>query len=282
MGSDSIDRALEACHSIESDPIDAQRAWHNAAPVDLDKSLTRIYFSGQLAAGAEVTLPPDQAHHVTRVLRMQAGDRLTLFNGDGVDYAGVITLAAKGETRARIEAAHAAVKESPLAIVLVQGVSRGERMDYTVQKAVELGVARIEPVLTRRSVVRLEVERARQRQAHWQAVAVGACEQCGRSRVPEVTVPQPLADWLAGWAARSGGVQGLLLDPASGLRLRELPRPSGAVVLLVGPEGGLADEERRGALAAGFTGVTLGARVLRTETAAMAALAAMQALWGDF
>jgi 16S rRNA (uracil1498-N3)-methyltransferase len=247
-----------------------------------DKSLTRIYFSGALALGAEVALAPEQAHHVTRVLRMQAGDRVTLFNGDGADYAGVIAVAHKGGARVRIEAVRAAERESSLEIVLAQGISRGERMDYTVQKAIELGVTRIEPVLARRSVVHLDAGRARQRQAHWQAIAVGACEQCGRSRVPEIADLQTLSDWLLNWRARSGSALGLLLDPDAGERPRALPHPSKPIVLLAGPEGGLTDEERRDALSAGFTAVKLGPRVLRTETAALAALAAMQALWGDF
>ena len=244
--------------------------------------MTRIYFSGALAAGAEVVLAAAQAHHVARVLRMQAGDRLTLFNGDGADYAAVITAARKNEVRVQVEAARKAARESPLEVVLAQGLSRAERMDYTVQKAVELGVARVDPVLARRSVVRLDGARAKQKQAHWQAVAIGACEQCGRSRVPTVAPVETLDEWLARWRARSDGAPGLLLDPASGRSLRDLPRPTTTVALLAGPEGGLSDEETESARRAGLTAVRLGPRVLRTETAALAALAAMQALWGDF
>jgi 16S rRNA (uracil1498-N3)-methyltransferase len=214
---------------------------------------------------------------------MKAGDRVTLFNGDGADYPALIVASARqSEVRVRVEAAHPAARESPLEIVLAQGLSRAERMDYTVQKAVELGVARVDPVIARRSVVRLDAARARQKQAHWQAVAIGACEQCGRSRVPSVAEPETLDAWLTRWRSHSDGALGLLLDPASARGLRELPRPVTMVTLLAGPEGGFTDEESEAARRAGFIAVRLGPRVLRTETAALAALAAMQALWGDF
>jgi 16S rRNA (uracil1498-N3)-methyltransferase len=228
-----------------------------------------------------VALPEAQARHVARVLRMKAGAPLTLFNGDGAEYAAVIARADKGVVSACIEGVRAVERESPLAVTLCQGVSRGERMDYTVQKAVELGVARIEPVTTSRGVVRLDAARARQRTDHWQAVVIGACEQCGRNRVPPVAPVVPLLDWLARHRGDASGT-GILLDPGSGRGLAELPRPTGGVTLLAGSEGGLDGDERQDALRAGFVAVRLGPRVLRTETAALAALAAMQALWGDF
>jgi 16S rRNA (uracil1498-N3)-methyltransferase len=215
-------------------------------------------------------------------LRLGAGAPLTLFNGDGAEYAGVITHAAKGAVSVRIEGARAVARESPLQVVLAQGVSRGERMDYTVQKAVELGVARIEPVLTRRGVVRLDPERARQKTARWQAVAIAACEQCGRNRVPEVAPVRTLEAWLGQARARSAAPAGVLLDPAAPHRLADLPRPAAGVALLAGPEGGLSEDERRAAESAGLVPVRLGPRTLRTETAGLAAVAAMQALWGDF
>ena len=175
---------------------------------------------------------------------MGAGALLTLFNGDGSEYDAVIAHAAKGVVSARIEGARVAALESPLEVTLGQGVSRAERMDYTVQKAVELGVARIEPLTTSRSVVRLDAARARQKVDHWQAVAVSACEQCGRNRVPPVAPVLRLADWLA---RVHGSARGILLDPESGRGLREVPRPAGGVILLAGPEGGLTDEERMAA-----------------------------------
>jgi 16S rRNA (uracil1498-N3)-methyltransferase len=210
---------------------------------------------------------------------MSAGAPLTLFNGDGADYDGVIARATTDAVSVRIAAARPALRESPLEITLAQGVSRGERMDYTVQKATELGVTRVEPVTTSRGVVRLDAARARQKTEHWQAVIVSACEQCGRNRVPPVGPVTPFPQWLA---RGRGDSVGILLEPESGRRLADLPRPSGGLTLLAGPEGGLTDEERQAALRSGFVAVRLGPRVLRTETAALAALAAMQVLWGDF
>jgi 16S rRNA (uracil1498-N3)-methyltransferase len=165
----------------------------------------------------------------------------------------------------------------------LQGISSGERMDYTVQKAVELGVAEIWPLLAERSVVRLDRERAEKRRLHWQRVAIAACEQSGRSRVPPVHAPLRLADWLATWRAqRQGNERALLLSPAGGARLAALGEPQGPVILLAGPEGGFTEAEAAAARHQGFLPVRLGPRILRTETAALAALAAIQALWGDF
>ena len=171
-------------------------------------------------------------------------------------------------------------RESPLRVVLAQAISAGERMDYTIQKAVELGVAAIQPVTSDRSVVRLDAARGAKRVTHWQAVPIAACEQCGRNRVPAVQPVMSIASWLGEVA--SDTTQGLLLLPRATLRLRDMQRPHASITLLAGPEGGLAPEEQQAAEHAGFTPVRLGPRVLRTETAALAALAAMQTLWGDF
>jgi 16S rRNA (uracil1498-N3)-methyltransferase len=170
-------------------------------------------------------------------------------------------------------------RESPIAIVLAQGISSGERMDYTVQKAVELGIRSIQPLSTERSVVRLSAERAAKRVAHWQGVAIAACEQCGRNRVPEVLPVAAYTRWLASTPIDA---LRLTLSPGASLRLQALQRSAPHIVLLVGPEGGLAPRELQDAEAAGFASVRLGPRVLRTETAALAAIAAMQTLWGDF
>jgi len=178
----------------------------------------------------------------------------------------------------RVGAPVAPRPESPLALTLIQGVCRGERMDLVVQKAVELGAARILPVLTARSVPRLDGARAARRHAHWQAVAAAAAEQCGRAVVPEVAPPSPLREALAG--ATLPAVR-YLLDPAAGAGPRALPPLGAAAALLVGPEGGLTDGERAAAEAAGFRGLRLGPRILRTETAGLAALAVLQALHGD-
>jgi 16S rRNA (uracil1498-N3)-methyltransferase len=246
------------------------------------KPLMRMYFSGELEPGRACTLPQRQAHHAVRVLRLETSAVVTLFNGDGAEYQAVVERIEKDGVRVKVQQRVQAGRESPLEIVLGQGLSSGERMDYTVQKAVELGVAAIQPLAARRSVVRLHGERAERRVEHWQAIAIAACEQCGRNRVPQVLPLLQLDAYLAGRAAQASDERRVLLSPRSARRLRDLKPPVGAVVLLAGPEGGYSPDEERAAEQAGFQPVRLGPRVLRTETAAVAALAAMQALWGDF
>ena len=248
-------------------------------PMTGGKPMTRMYFPGELEPGRSCTLPPPQAHHALRVLRLKRGEPVILFNGDGAEYAAVVLEASRTRYALNVTGREAVDRESPFAVTLAQAVSGGERMDYTIQKAVELGVTAIQPLEASRSVVRLSGDRARKRLTHWQAVAIAACEQCGRNRVPQVL---PLARLDAFLAAPSASEQRMLLSPRSARGLRELGRSAGAIVLLAGPEGGLTPGEERAAGAAGFLPVRLGPRVLRTETAAVAALAAMQALWGDF
>jgi 16S rRNA (uracil1498-N3)-methyltransferase len=235
-----------------------------------------------LRPGAECRLPPAQSRHVARVLRLGEGDALALFNGDGAEFDAVVACVRKDEVTVKIGDARQSDRESALQVVLGQALSSGERMDYTVQKAVELGVTAIYPIAASRSVVRLDTERERKRVAHWQAVVIAACEQCGRNRVPTVAAPATLTDWIAPKPGRSAAALRVLLSPRGEARLRDLPRPAGTVELLAGPEGGFTPEEEALARGSGFTPVRLGPRVLRTETAAVAALAAMQALWGDF
>jgi 16S rRNA (uracil1498-N3)-methyltransferase len=246
------------------------------------KRMTRMYFPGELAPGRSCTLPQQQAHHALRVLRLKRGDAVVLFNGDGAEYAAVVREASRARCALNVTGREAVDREAPFAVTLAQAVSGGERMDYTIQKAVELGVAAIQPLEASRGVVRLSGERAPKRLAHWQAVAIAACEQCGRNRVPRVLPLARLDAFLAALAAPSAGEQRVLLSPGSTRGLRELGRPEGAILVLAGPEGGLTSGEERAAGAASFLPVRLGPRVLRTETAAVAALAAMQALWGDF
>jgi 16S rRNA (uracil1498-N3)-methyltransferase len=243
---------------------------------------TRVFFSGKLQPHSECRLPSRQAHHVARVLRLKAGDAVTLFNGDGAEYDAVVARIAGDAVTVKVGDARGCARESPLEIVLGQALSSGERMDYTVQKAVELGVAAIHPLAAVRSVVRLAGERAEKRVAHWQAVAISACEQCGRNRVPPVAPVAELAAWLVRPAVSGAGVLRVLLSPEGATGLRDLPRPVASIVLLAGPEGGFTPEEEAAARHCGFVPVRLGPRVLRTETAAVAALAALQALWGDF
>jgi 16S rRNA (uracil1498-N3)-methyltransferase len=202
-----------------------------------------------------------------------------LFNGDGTDYAARITLLSKREVRARVESARSLDNESPLRITLVQGVARGEKMDLILQKATELGVARIAPVVTERTEVRLDAERADKRGAHWRGVLASACEQSGRARLPQLLPPRALADFLA----TEAGPLKLVLDPSASTTLAQLQLGSdNSICLLVGPEGGLSERDLAAARAVGFTGLRLGPRILRTETAALAAISGLNALYGDW
>ena len=239
--------------------------------------LIRVHVDAELAEGARVTLGGSAAAHVRRVLRLEPGDGLTLFNGDGQDYPSRITGFDRGAVEAAVEGRVAARAESPLQVTLVQGVARAERMDLVVQKATELGVAAIVPVATARSVVRLDRDTCERRLAHWRGIAIAACEQCGRARIPVLAEPQPLATRLA---APASGMR-ILLAPGADAALAAVARGAQAVELLVGPEGGLDDGEREAARAAGYVACRLGPRVLRSETAAIAALAVLQAVAGD-
>lgn len=240
--------------------------------------MPRFYCPVPLQVDRIVTLPDTVARHAIGALRLRDGEAVTLFNGDDYEYAGI--LSTHGHASVRLLARHSPERESPLRIVLAQGVSSGERMDLTIQKSVELGVSAIQPLMMRRTIVRLSGDKVEKRRAHWQAVAVSACEQCGRNRVPPVAGIMDFDTWRRNREEAPG--LGLLLDPEGETGLGELPRPEGEITLLAGPEGGFDPAERAMALAAGFVGVRLGPRILRTETAALATLAALQALWGDF
>lgn len=223
-----------------------------------------------------MTLDERAARHAARVLRLRAGDVVTLFNGDGSDYRARLTLAAKDAVTAVVEDREPARRESPLRLTLAQGIARGQRMDYTLQKAVELGVTGIAPVFCGRTEVRLAGERLDRRIAHWRGVIIAACEQSGRAVLPELEPPADLSKWLK--HPRTG--TRLVLRPEAESGPGALFR-SEEVTLLIGPEGGLSEEEIGAATRAGFTPLRLGPRVLRTETAGPAAIAVLQALWGD-
>jgi 16S rRNA (uracil1498-N3)-methyltransferase len=241
--------------------------------------LTRVFIDAPLEPGTRVTLEGNAASHLTRVLRLRVGASLALFNGQGGEYSASIDKAHGGSVTVAIGAASAIERESPLELTLAQGVSRGERMDLVVQKATELGVSRLVPLLTERSVVQLSAQHAQRKANRWRAIAVAACEQCGRNRLPQLAAPGALSDFLRG--AGAVGHTRLLLSPDGTATLAELARPVAGVTVLIGPEGGLTDEEAQAAMAAGFTAVRLGPRVLRTETAAIAALALLQRQFGD-
>lgn len=239
------------------------------------------HVDAHLGPGARVELPRELAHHLGRVLRLSDGATLSLFDGSGPVWLAHLRLGGGGPASVDIVAALDDDRESPLRVVLGQGLSSGDRMDITVQKAVELGVAGIAPLATARAVVKLSGDRAERRREHWQRVAIAACEQSRRSVVPPVETVQSLRDWLASLPADAPK---WLLCAHEGRRLAELPRPAEGVTgyLLAGPEGGFADDERRRAVESGFVPLHLGPRVLRTETAALVALAALQTVWGDF
>ena len=237
----------------------------------------RVFVEGPLAPGQRIALPEDAAAHLVRVLRLQAGDACVLFNGDGHDYAARITAANKRGVDAELLSARAVDNESPLRITLLQGIARGEKMDWILQKATELGIAAVVPVHSERSEVKLDGERAGKRAAHWRSVLASACEQCGRARVPALAAPQPLREATAALP----DAPRFLLDPEAGQAIATLSALTDGCVLAVGPEGGWSPRDREVLRAAGFTGLRLGPRILRTETAGIAAIAALQAMFGD-
>lgn len=236
----------------------------------------RFYVDAPLRAGGVCTLPEDSAHHAVHVLRLREGEEVTLFNGRGGEYGARIASMQRLRISIDLLQHRAVERESPLRVTLVQGVSAGERMDATVRKAVELGVAEIQPVLAARSVARPKGERAEGRRGHWQKIVIAACEQCGRNRIPEVRPVLPLQDYRA----ESDGT-GILLSPAARLPFSKAVSAGESFILAAGPEAGFTADEEAALTKAGFAPASLGPRVLRTETAAVAALAALSALRGD-
>ncbi len=243
--------------------------------------VTRIHVPALLSTGMLLELPAQQGRHLARVLRLPAGAPVTVFNGEGGEFGAVIEGIRRDTVTVRVGAHLAVERESPLRVTLLQGIARGEKMDFILQKATELGVARIVPVASMRSTVRLTRDTAVRKQDHWQSVVASACEQCGRNRVPEVAIPITLTQ-----AMQAAGT-GLKLLLAAADQARALPAllaglaESEPVTLLVGPEGGFDPAETRAATGADFAPCRLGPRILRTETAGLAALAALQLLQGD-
>jgi 16S rRNA (uracil1498-N3)-methyltransferase len=258
--------------------------------------LTRLYVDMSLAPGSLVELPKDTAAHIAKVLRARSGEAVLLFNGNGEEYCGVLETVRGNRASVAVGAAQAVNNESPLSITLLQCIPRGERMDLIVQKATELGVQHIVPVLSQRSVVRLDGAQARAKQAHWRAVAISACEQCGRARLPTVAEPQALLRYLG--LPAPPGARRFVLEPAPSQPQPHggapappgLPAPVGQSAppvglrraeIAVGPEGGFAAEELEAFQLAGFSRAALGPRVLRTETAAIAGVVWLQTIGGD-
>ncbi len=240
--------------------------------------IPRIYHAGRLAPGETISLTGQPARHIAQVLRLQAGAELCLFNGDGNNYQARLLECRRGQARIELGAARFAATESPLYSVLLQGICRGSRMDLVIQKATELGVGKIVPIDCERSVVRLSQERAARRRGHWQGIAIAAAEQSGRAVVPEVCAPMTVAQ-----AVENLPTQGLrlLLNPAAKQGMGQAALDSDAIALLAGPEGGLTAGEIDQALSANFFSISLGPRILRTETAALVALSLAQFCGGD-
>ena len=240
--------------------------------------LTRVYSAARLHSGERCVISGSAVNHLTRVLRLGVGSAVTLFDGTGGEYAARIESLAKGALHFAVGAHDATERESPLAVTLAQGVARGERMDWVIQKATELGVRSVVPLITERTVVRLDERQADKKSQHWRGIMISACEQCGRNRLPDLAAPVALREFLARPSLE--GELRLLLSPAGALRIPTVT-PRSKITLLIGPEGGLTAEERSAAVAREFLQVRLGPRILRTETAAIAALAALQQSFGD-
>lgn len=239
--------------------------------------IPRIYVPEPLHADGEIRIEGDKAHHLRNVLRLQSGDAAILFDGGGGEYEARVTAVERGAIALAVSARREARRESPLRLELAQAIARGDRMDFAVAKAVELGVNAIQPLFAARGKVKLDGARRQKKLDHWRRIAIGAAEQSGRECVSEVREPRPLTDWLPEAAPGTR----LMLDPDAKTPPADLPRAESAT-LLIGPESGLSEEEAAAARDAGFTPIRLGPRILRTETAGPAALAVLQALWGDF
>ncbi len=243
----------------------------------------RFYTNNSLAVGQTIQLSENAATHATKALRLSEGDKAIVFNGDGFDYACELASVKKNSVLVTITQATQLNNESPLNITLLQAISSGDRMDFTIQKAVELGVTHIQPIASQRSVVKLSGDRAEKRTEHWQNIAISACEQSGRAFVPQVQAPLNFSNLFLQLAktTQSNDLK-IILAPDANQTFSSLHKPGGNIYLLIGAEGGLTDDEIALAKAQGFQTMLLGPRILRTETAALTAITSMQTLWGDF
>ena len=241
--------------------------------------IPRLYTPQMITQGAELAISGQTAHHVTHVLRIHSGAAVQVFDGEGSEYHAIVKTIKRSEIILEIAEAIAVQPESSLDITLLQGITRNDRMDLILQKAVELGVNTIQPLWTQRSQTHLKGNRLEKRFNHWQGIVVSACEQCGRATIPQLATAINYSAWMN--KQKTSGLR-LLLQPNSKTGLGTLKKPDEEIQVLIGPEGGLNPDEEVLAIAAGFTGVNLGQRILRTETATLATLAGIQTLWGDF
>ncbi|HEZ6987901.1 TPA: 16S rRNA (uracil(1498)-N(3))-methyltransferase [Neisseria meningitidis] len=240
--------------------------------------MPRFHLPENLSVGQTVALPDNIVRHLN-VLRVRPNENITLFDGKGKAHAARLTVLEKRRAEAEILHEDTTDNESPLNITLIQSISSGDRMDFTLQKSVELGITAIQPVISERCIVRLDGERAAKRLARWQEIVISACEQSGRNTVPPVL---PIIGYREALDKMPSESTKLIMSINRARKLGDIRQPSGAIVFMVGPEGGWTEQEEQQAFEAGFQAVTLGKRILRTETAPLAALAAMQTLWGDF
>ena len=243
---------------------------------------TRIFIDQKLRVGAVVVLADEATHYISHVLRLRLGHPLILFNGLGGEYDAEIFKVNKRSVEVQINQYQDVDKEPPLHIILAQGISRGQKMDFILQKAVELGVNRIIPVMTEYGNVRLDEERQQKKIKHWNGIIIGACEQCGRNKIPELVAPLGFDECLGMDAGTDRGMTKIVLHSGTGGRLSKLAKPGGGIILLVGPEGGFSENEIEKACSADYQIIKIGPRILRTETAALATISACQTLWGDF
>ncbi len=238
---------------------------------------TRIYYPGELFVNQQIVLHPEASAHLLRVLRLPIGVPITLFNGSGNEYAATLIAQEKKLAHVEITSVYVRSVAYPFAIHLGQGISRGAKIDFTLQKAVELGVTSITPLFTEYSTVKLTADRLEKRLAHWRGVIISACEQSGRTLVPNLATPMPLDKWVGYCNAHTK----LILHPRAARKLAELPQKTTNIALLIGAEGGFSDHEVSLAQRHHFISISLGPRILRTETAGLAAISALQSKWGD-
>ncbi|MFM7481794.1 MAG: 16S rRNA (uracil(1498)-N(3))-methyltransferase [Candidatus Methylopumilus sp.] len=241
----------------------------------------RFYHSKNLELKHIVELEAQTHIHATKVLRLKVGDQFALFNGDGFDYVAKVIEISKHKTTVEIINQYEVNHESPLKITLAQGLAAGDKMDWIIQKAVELGVHTIQPLLTERSIIKLDRERADKKLEHWKTVVISACEQTGRSTIPDVLSPIQLNYWLSEETLKTDNLK-LILTPSKAQNINQLDKPSNSIVFMVGSEGGFSEKEMTLALNQSFIPVNFGQRILRTETASIVALSILQNLWGDF
>jgi 16S rRNA (uracil1498-N3)-methyltransferase len=245
--------------------------------------MPRFFVAGPLAPRVTVSLPDDVVRHV-HVLRLQTGDSIVLFDGSGGEFHGELLEIGKKSAMAQLGHHVEREAEAPYRVTLAQGVAGGDKMDWLIEKSVELGVSAVVPLIAERGVVRLSGERAAKRQAHWQALTRAACEQCGRNRIPDVSPALSLSGWIDGLPSALDGELRLLLSPRAEVSFATLPAtpPDAPVIVLIGPEAGFSPAEEAMIVDAGFAALGLGPRVLRTETAGVAVLAALAARWGGW